>query len=137
MGMTNKEAQKVLDEMQDVRPEKLNTEAKRLFEAIMTIADERDTYKQELEQKEAEISALEQEHNYDVKMIDNVKGEAVKLYKIVDAMAKMINKHDIDEDICSQFGKDKDCLDYDNEEHCIYCIKKYFRKKVEEEDNQK
>lgn len=37
--MTDKEAQKVLDELQGVRPEKLNDKAKRLFEAIMKIAD--------------------------------------------------------------------------------------------------
>ncbi len=43
--MNEKEAQKVLDELQNVRPEVLNGEAKRLFEAIMKIADERDLYK--------------------------------------------------------------------------------------------
>ena len=37
--MNDKEVEKVLDELQGVRPEKLNKEAKRLFEAIMTIAD--------------------------------------------------------------------------------------------------
>ena len=36
------EVQKVLDELKGVRPEKLTGEAKRLFEAIMKIADERD-----------------------------------------------------------------------------------------------
>lgn len=40
--MTKEQAQKVLDELQGVRPEQLNGEAKRLFEAIMKIADERD-----------------------------------------------------------------------------------------------
>lgn len=45
--MTNEQAQKVLDELQRVRPEKLNGEAKRLFEAIMKIADERDKKKQD------------------------------------------------------------------------------------------
>lgn len=45
--MTEKEAQKVLDELQGVRPEVLNGEAKRIFEAIMMIADERDKIKQE------------------------------------------------------------------------------------------
>ncbi len=47
--MTNEQAKKVLDELQWVRPEKLNGEAKRLFEAIMKIADERDELKEELE----------------------------------------------------------------------------------------
>lgn len=45
--MTTEEAQKVLDEMQDVRPELLNDEAKRLFEAIMKIANEKDRLKDE------------------------------------------------------------------------------------------
>lgn len=45
--MTEKEAQKVLDELNTVRIEVLNDEAKRLFEAIMNIADERDKIKQE------------------------------------------------------------------------------------------
>lgn len=40
--MTTEESQKVLDELQGVRPEMLTGEAKRLFEAIMKIADERD-----------------------------------------------------------------------------------------------
>lgn len=40
--MTDKEAQKVLDELQGVRPEALNGEAKRLFEAIMKIVEQRD-----------------------------------------------------------------------------------------------
>lgn len=45
--MTNEEAQKVLDEWQGVRPECLEGEAKKLFEAIMKIADERDKIEQE------------------------------------------------------------------------------------------
>lgn len=49
--MTNEQAQKVLDELQRVRPEKLNGEAKKLFEAIMKIADERDELKKELKKK--------------------------------------------------------------------------------------
>lgn len=42
--MSNEEANKVLEEMHEVRPEKLNDKAKRLFEATMKIADERDKY---------------------------------------------------------------------------------------------
>jgi hypothetical protein len=40
--MNKEEAQKVLEELYTVRPEMLNDKAKRLFEAIMQIADERD-----------------------------------------------------------------------------------------------
>lgn len=43
--MTKEQAQKVLDELQGVRPEMLNRKAKRLFEAIMKIADQRDELK--------------------------------------------------------------------------------------------
>lgn len=43
--MSNEEAQKVLNELQSVRPEMLNGEAKRIFEAIMKIADQRDELK--------------------------------------------------------------------------------------------
>ena len=40
--MNKEEIQKVLDELYTVRPEMLNDKAKRLFEAIMQIVDERD-----------------------------------------------------------------------------------------------
>lgn len=40
--MNKEEIQKILDELYTVRPEILNDKAKRLFEAIMQIADERD-----------------------------------------------------------------------------------------------
>lgn len=40
--MDQKEVGKVLEELQGVRPEELTGEAKRLFEAIMKIADDRD-----------------------------------------------------------------------------------------------
>lgn len=53
--MTKEQAQQVLDEMQGVRPEMLNGEAKRLFESIMKIADERDELKKELKQKNKQI----------------------------------------------------------------------------------
>ena len=37
--MSNEEANQILKELYEVSPEKLNDEAKRLFEAIMKIAD--------------------------------------------------------------------------------------------------
>ena len=40
--MSIEEANQVLEELYAVRPEMLNDKAKRLFEAIMTIADDRD-----------------------------------------------------------------------------------------------
>ena len=68
------EAQKVLDELQIVRPEKLNDAAKRLFDAIMIIADERDKYKSEL-------------------VIAN---------KMIESMIDYISMSDNDEVICAQ-----------------------------------
>ena len=43
--MTKEQAQKILDGLQEVGPEQLEGEARRLFEAIMSIADERDKLK--------------------------------------------------------------------------------------------
>lgn len=56
--MTIEEAQKILNELDNVRPELLNDEAKRLFEAIMKIADERDSYKSMLEEKDKVIDLM-------------------------------------------------------------------------------
>lgn len=46
--MTEKEAQEILDELNTVRSEMLNENAKRLFEAVMQIADERDELQNKL-----------------------------------------------------------------------------------------
>ena len=59
--MTDEEAQKVLDELHSVRPEILNNEAKRLFEAIMKIADERDLLKEQLEKQSKIIDLMSEE----------------------------------------------------------------------------
>jgi len=74
--MSEEEAQKVLDEMHNVRPEKLNGEAKRLFHAIMTIADERDNYK-ELYNQETEESQRVIKHLWD--MVDELTQNEEKL----------------------------------------------------------
>lgn len=63
-----------------------------------------------------------------------LRAKMAKKNKIIDEMARMINTHDIDEDICGQFGKDKDCSDYNNESLCVDCIKQYFIKKIEEQE---
>ena len=42
--MSEEEISNILDELNNVRPEVLNEESKRLFNAIMQIADERDKY---------------------------------------------------------------------------------------------
>ena len=60
--MTKEKIQEVLDELQTVRPEMLNNNAKRLFEAIMSIADERDILKQRIDKA---IKILNDRFEYD------------------------------------------------------------------------
>ena len=85
--MTNEQAQKVLDELQEVRPEKLNNEAKRLFEAIMKIADERDELKKELNKKDKQIE------KYQNMLVTNdmlhIK-ESQEKDKVIDLMAEQL-----------------------------------------------
>lgn len=56
--MSNEECEKVLKELDGVRPEKLNDKAKRLFKAIMKIADQRDLYKQKIDLKISEYEEI-------------------------------------------------------------------------------
>lgn len=56
--MTKEQAEKVLNELQGVRPEQLKGEAKRLFEAIMKIADERDELKKKAEEQDKIIDLM-------------------------------------------------------------------------------
>lgn len=54
-----------------------------------------------------------------------------KQQKVIDEMAKYINKLDIDEDICMKNVANTELC---NEEYsnCVECIKEYFKKKVDE-----
>ena len=54
--MSNEEIQEVLDELQLVRPELLKPKAKRLFDAIMCIADDRDKYLKENQKLKEDIN---------------------------------------------------------------------------------
>lgn len=56
--MDNKEVEKVLEELYEVRPEKLNDKAKRLFEAIIKIADGRDKAEADLYEANNRINDL-------------------------------------------------------------------------------
>lgn len=59
--MTEEEAQKVLDELNEIKPEKLEGNSKRLFEAIMKIADERNKLKEELDLKNKIINLMSEQ----------------------------------------------------------------------------
>ena len=77
MGISE-QAQEILDELYKVNPENLNEKARKLFDTVMEIADERDLYKETI--KEAieynqkvlswitneEITAEIAEHNLDI-----------------------------------------------------------------------
>ena len=101
--MTEKEAQKILDELQGVRPEVLTGEAKRLLEAIMKIADERDK--------------IEQEYDRDTHILQNqldlANAKNIEKNKIIDLMAKKIFEEGIV---------------WDNKEE----VKQYFNDKAKE-----
>lgn len=84
--MTKEQTEKVLEELNSVRPKMLNGEAKRLFEAIMKIADERDNLYLEIQEKE----------------------------KLINTLVDYIAKEDIDEEVCKHIKcvdneEEKDC----------------------------
>lgn len=56
--MSDEEVEQVLKELDEVRPEKLNDKAKRLFEAIMTIADKKDKAEADLYEANNRINDL-------------------------------------------------------------------------------
>lgn len=90
--MSNEEAQKVLNELQSVRPEMLNGEAKRLFEAIMKIADERDELRETVERQNLEIMAQKDAHDFDAEITNDVNEIAVKLLKKLKEKNEIINR---------------------------------------------
>lgn len=67
-------------------------EKKRLFEAIMKIANERDELRKKVKRQEFEIASLNQVHDCDVQMIDDTKGKAVELYNRIDEKDEVIKK---------------------------------------------
>ena len=84
--MTREEAQKVLDELNTVRIEVLNDKAKRLFEAIMKIADERDKLREELDLKDKIIDLMAEElvkaHEWFYSEFDNyTKEDFIKYFE--------------------------------------------------------
>ena len=81
--ISKEEIEKVLDELNSVRPEVLNTEAKRLFEAIMSIADERDELKQMLKTRIAYTNELEKD------LFENASNYVIPKQKIRDKIEEL------------------------------------------------
>ena len=82
--MSNEEAQKILDSMRNVMPENLTGEAKKIFEAIMVIADGRDKAYKELEEKDKTINAMAEYIEKKEILVDKhcyaLTAEAIKQY---------------------------------------------------------
>jgi len=82
--MTNEEANKVLEEMHEVRPEKLNDKAKRLFEAIMKIADKKEKAESDLYEANNRINDLldivKQKDKIINEMADYIKNPSKSVY---------------------------------------------------------
>ena len=126
--MTEKEAQEVLDELNEIKPEQLEGNSKRLFEAIMQIADERDEACKDIKKKDKQIE------KYQNMLVTNDMLHVIECEnknKIIDLMAEFLNKrswreHQLKNDTCYcskiEYGAD-DCKD---------CIKQYFENKAKE-----
>lgn len=141
--MTNEQAQKVLDELQGVRPEKLNGEAKRLFEAIMKIADERDELKEELEMlkdikeiaesKVGELSPIRIKRTNQLlsKQCHRLKEEVEQKDKVIDLMLSEITNNAINTCPLEDYNYDLDCKNKCKDDY-KECWKQYFENKAKE-----
>jgi len=110
--MSNEEANQILKELYEVRPEKLNDKAKRLFEAMMKIADERDSVKADLYEANNRINDLLDIIKQKEKMIDLLVRE---LYKKAHISTK-----------CYLMTSVEECMKHKN---CHECLKKYFEER--------
>lgn len=124
--MTKEQAEKVLEELNKLKPDRLNDEAKRLFEAIIKIADERDELKKKAEEQEKAIYRLNLGKNtpissecciVNVKDIGTVLSMLEEQNKIIDLMAEDIYGYQIE---CNRYFKDKKE------------VKQYFENKAKE-----
>lgn len=101
--MNNEEVNKVLEELHEVRPEKLNDKAKRLFEAIMKIADERDMAKADFYEANNRINDLLDIVKQKKKMIDWLVEEIYSIVNLGEFIDFNINKIDTKEEIKKYF----------------------------------
>ena len=158
--MTKEQVQQVLDELNEIKPEKLKGNSKRLFEAIMSIADERDELRQKVKEINKGINSLMQSRkkwkyryykmknkNKDLQksveqIYDNYQdiGKIAFDYsdkleqkdKIIDLMANHIATSD--SELCEYLDITAKCKYYvgDNGKTCDSCIKQYFENKAKE-----
>lgn len=117
--MNEQEIQEVLDELNEVRPEVLNNKTKRLFKAIMKIADDRDKANKRVDELINEVTIKQ--------------CELEKKDKIIDLMAKDIEDETTMENYCNREDCYADIYINGHCEKCLNCIKRYFTKQVEGE----
>lgn len=133
-----KEVQKVLDELEQVRPEKLTGEAKRLFEAIMKIADERDEFEYKYNRAIEDLVKLEKERQADKEKIKELESDKEIKDKMIDDMVNWIYElfkarpgtvsKAFNYEVCIS----DDCDNINREVNCDYCIKQYFENLAKE-----
>ena len=95
--MSDNEIEEVLQELQEVRPEKLNDKAKRLFEAIMKIADRKDEAEADLYEANNRINDLldivkQKDKEIDL-MAERIKDDLKLEYGITDRSIEQIKKY--------------------------------------------
>lgn len=90
--MTDREIQEVLDELNLVRPEVLNDKAKKLFDAIMKIADERD-----------ELKKIEEAHH---ELNGELRKELQLKDRMIDEMIEVIATVTVPQEKCKQCIKE-------------------------------
>lgn len=139
--MTEKELQDILDELHQVDIEHLNEEALRLFKAIMKIADQRDLYKQKLDEIEnADLSIVYMDGFYDgeKKWKDKINEKIEKHQKELGKKDKIIKE--IAKALVNCVGTCPADYSGDLEEKCEKCNDtyekcwiEYFEKKVDKE----
>ena len=114
--MSNEECEKVLKELDEVRPEKLNDKAKRLFEAIMTIADKKDEAEADLYEANNRINDL----------LDIIKQKD----ELIKQLCIGIREHDSLEDNICPLTEPLDCHDINKDGTCIDCIIEFYKRGV-------
>lgn len=110
---------------------KTNLKIEKALETLTNYIDIMHKEFDRLEGIEDNTAMLKQELKEQTEANKELNKVLIHFKAVINEMAKMINNHDIDEDICKQMGKKKDCNDYADEENCIDCIKEYFSEKVQ------
>ena len=118
--MTKEQVQQVLDELNEIKPEKLEGNSKRLFEAIMSIADERDKIKQEYDR---DTHILQNQ-------LDLANAKNFEKDKIIDLMLDYISN--MTDCPFESKGKYLDCERMCDVRKDKECWKQYFENKAKE-----